>query len=62
MNTFHVNRFGRSYRTGVALGQDMRAMIIDRILQERGDRATGYIPKSIRYFGNFSAILRDILN
>lgn len=50
MDTFRVNRFGRSYRTGVALSQDMRTMIIDRILQEGGDRASGYVPKSIRYF------------
>ena len=28
-----VNRFGRIYRTGVVLDQDMRTLIIDRILQ-----------------------------
>ncbi|XP_031552633.1 uncharacterized protein LOC116289810 [Actinia tenebrosa] len=50
MDAFRVNRFGRTYRTGVALDQDMRTMIIDRILQEGGDRATGYIPRSLRYF------------
>ena len=32
------------YRTGVALDQDMRTLIIDRILQEGGNRVTGYIP------------------
>ena len=50
MDGFKVNRFGRRYRTGVALDQDMRTLIIHRILQEGGDRVTGYIPRSFRYF------------
>ena len=45
-----VNKFGRTYCTGIALDQDMRSLIIDRILQEGGDRVTGYIPRSFRYF------------
>ena len=28
----------------------MRALMIDRILQEGGDQVTGYIPRSFRYF------------
>ena len=28
----------------------MRALMIDRIFQEGGDRVTGYIPRSFRYF------------
>ena len=43
-------QFGRTYRTRIALDKDMRSLIIDRILQEGGDRVTGYIPKSFRYF------------
>ena len=50
MDALKVNRFGRTYCTGVALDQDMRTLIIDRILQEGGDRVTGYIPRSFRYF------------
>ena len=45
-----VNKFGRTNRTGITLDQDMRSQIIDRILQEGGDRVTGYIPRSFRYF------------
>ena len=45
-----VNKFGPTYRTGIALDQDMRSLIIDRILQGGGDRVTGYIPRSFRYF------------
>ena len=33
MDGLKVNRFGRRYRTGVALDQDMRTLIIDRILE-----------------------------
>ena len=50
MDALKVNRFGRTYRTGVALDQDMRTLIIDRILQEGDDRVTGYIPRSFLYF------------
>ena len=50
MEALKVNKFGRTYRTGIALDQDMRLLIIDRILQEGGDRVTGYIPRSFRYF------------
>ena len=50
MEALKVNKFGRTYRTGIVLDQDMRSLIIDRILQEGGDRVTGYIPRSFRYF------------
>ena len=50
MDALKVNRFGRTYCTGVVLVQDMKTLIIDRILQEGGDRVTGYIPRSFRYF------------
>ena len=38
IDVLKVNRFGQTYRTGVALDQDMRKLIVDRILQECGDR------------------------
>lgn len=41
-----VNKFGRSYRSGVAVGEELRSSIIDRIIGYGGDRTTGYIPKS----------------
>ena len=50
MDALKVNKFERTYRTGIALDQDMRSLIIDRILQEGGDRVTGYIPRSFPYF------------
>ena len=50
MEALKVNKFGRTYRTGIALDQDMRSLIIDRILHEGGDRVTGYILRSFRYF------------
>ena len=50
MEALKVNKFGWTYRTGIALDQDMRSLIIDRILHEGGDRVTGYIPRSFRYF------------
>ena len=46
MDGLKVNRFQRTYHTGVMLDQDMRTLIIVRILQEGGDRVTGYIPRS----------------
>ena len=50
MDALKVNKFGQTYRTGIALDQDMRSLIIDRILHEGGDRVTGYIPRSFCYF------------
>ena len=50
MEALKVNKFGRTYRTGIALDQDMRSLIIDRILHEGGDRVTGFIPRSFCYF------------
>ena len=41
---YKVNAFGRSYRNGVALSDDMRTWVIDEIIKEGGDRTTGYIP------------------
>lgn len=52
MEALKVNKSGRIYRTGIALDQDMRSLIIGRILQEGGDRVTGYIPRSFRYFSD----------
>ena len=46
METRKVNKFGRSYRRGVALDQDFKRSIIDRIISDGGDRITGYIPRS----------------
>ena len=54
-----VNKFGRSYRPGVALDQDLKCSIIDRIflnicedLSEGGEQVTGYIPRSFTQFAN----------
>ena len=49
METRKVNKFGRSYRPGVALDQDFKRSIIDRITSDGGDRITGYIPRSFSY-------------
>ena len=46
METRKVNKFGRIYRPGVALDQDFKRSIIDRIISDGGDRITGYIPRS----------------
>ena len=46
METRKVNKFGRSYRPGVALDQDFKCSIIDRIISYGGDRITGYITRS----------------
>ena len=46
METRKVNKFGKSYLPGVALGQDFRCSIIDRIISDGGDQITGYIPQS----------------
>ena len=37
---YKVNAFGRSYRNGVALSDDMRTCVIDEIIKEGGDRTT----------------------
>ena len=50
MEALNVNKFGQTYRIGIAPDQDVRSLIIDRILQEGDDGVTGYIPRSFRYF------------
>ena len=45
-----MNQFGRSYRPGVALAQDLKFLIIDSIIRDGGDRITGYIPRSVTQF------------
>ena len=47
-----MNKFGRSYRTRIALDEALRSLVIDRILLEGGDRVTGYIPRSFRCFSD----------
>ena len=55
-----VNKFGRSYRPEVALDQDLKCSIIDRMfffnisegLSEGGEQVTGKIPRSFRQFAN----------
>ena len=49
-------KFGRSYRPGVGLDQDLKCSIIDRIffyisegLSEGGEQVTGYIPRSTQF-------------
>ena len=59
MEAFKVSKLGRTYRPGVALDQDMRSLIMDRILHEGGDRVTGYIPRS---FCSFSEELKLSVN
>jgi len=46
-----------SYRPGVALDQDLKCSIIDRIISEGGDPFTGYVPWSFTQFANE---LRDL--
>ena len=41
---FKVNKHGRLFKSGVALSEDMRNLIICDILSLGGDRATGYFP------------------
>ena len=50
MEARKVNQFGRSYRPGVALAQDLKFLIIDSIIRDGGDRITGYIPRSVTQF------------
>ena len=47
METKKVNnstKFNKSFSPGVALDQDLRNLIVDTIIKERGDRTTGYNP------------------
>ncbi|CAB3998496.1 paired box 7 [Paramuricea clavata] len=44
METFRVNKLGRTFTPGRSLSVDMCMHIIDRILAEGGDRLSGYIP------------------
>ena len=50
MEVLNVNKFGRACRTGIALDQDMKSLIKDRIPHEGGNRVTGYISELFRYF------------
>ena len=45
MEALKGSKFGRAYLTGIAEDQDMRSLIIDRILHEGGDQVTEYIPR-----------------
>ena len=56
METRKVNKFGKSYRPGVALDKDFRCSIIDRIISDGGDRITGYIPRSFTQFKHKSCV------
>ena len=54
-----VNKFGRSYRPGVALDQDLNvpsltefSFNISEGLSEGGEQVTGYIPRSFTQFAN----------
>ena len=47
-----VSKFGRSYHPGVALDQDFKCSIIDRIISDGADRITGYIPWSFTQFAD----------
>ena len=47
MEMRQINKFGRSYRPGVALDQDFRCLIIHSIKSYGGDRMNGYIPRSL---------------
>jgi hypothetical protein len=41
-----VNKFGRIYKTGVSLSEEMRMMIISNIINQGGDRTTGFFPSN----------------
>jgi len=52
LSGIRLNKFGRRYRQGVALDQDLKYSIIDRIIREGGDQFTGHIPRSFTQFAN----------
>ena len=52
MEARKVNKFGRTYRPGIPLDENLKGMIIDRILGEGGDSTTAYIPRSFKYFSD----------
>ena len=49
MDTFKVNQFGRSYKSGQSLSEELRRQVIEKILAEGGDRFTGFIPTTYAY-------------
>ena len=54
MDALKINRYGRSYHAGKRLSNDVRTMIIDKIIGVGGDRTTGYIPV------NYAQLSRDL--
>ena len=50
MDVLKVNRFRRSYHPGKSLGSDVRTQVIDTIIAEEGDRATGFIIIMLNYY------------
>ena len=59
MDVLKVNPFGRSYHSGKSLSSDLRTQVIDTIIAEGGDRATGFIPVT---YAQLSKELRLSLN
>lgn len=56
---YKLNAFGRSYRSGIALSDDMRTWVIDEIIKEGGDRTTGYIAVTYTEIGKRMSISRQ---
>lgn len=50
-----VNKFGRIYKSGFSLSEEMRMMIISNIINRGGDRTTGFFPS------NYSNVAQDLL-
>lgn len=49
---YNINTFGRSYRRGPPLSDDLRSLIIDEITKEGGDTLSGYIPVTYTTIAN----------
>ena len=59
MDVLKVNSFGRIYHPGKSLSSDARTHVIDTIIAEGGDRATGFVPMT---YAQLSKELRLSLN
>ncbi len=54
VSRMEVNKFGRTYKRGKALSDDLRSLIIDKIVDNGGDIATGF------FAGSFENIASEV--
>ncbi len=56
-----INKSGRSFESGKALSPDFRRLIIDKILEEGGDRTTREIPCGYAHIARYFKVVPNTI-